>query len=155
MWSLYQVPCLSISLVVGNCYLEVCWSCNYEQLRHHTVRQKSNPLNGKCKPCLKRVPHFCHCILSDKCVKCKTQMRDSIIHFGENLPEKALDLAYKNGKKADVMIVFGSSLRVSPANDIPEETVEKGGKLVIVNLQKTPLDGSAHLRIFAKTDLVS
>ena len=82
-------------------------------------------------------------------------MRDSIIHFGEDLPEKSLDLAYKNGKKADVMIVLGSSLRVSPANAIPEETVEKGGKLVIVNLQKTPLDSSAHLRIFAKTDLVS
>lgn len=29
-----------------------------------------------------------------------------------------------------------------------------GGKLVIVNLQKTALDGLAHLRIFAKTDLL-
>ena len=53
------------------------------------------------------------------------------------------------------MIVLGSSLRVTPANDIPEETVGAGGKLVIVNLQKTGMDKSAALRIFAKTDLVS
>ncbi|KAI6660693.1 hypothetical protein LOD99_10304 [Oopsacas minuta] len=142
-----------ISELHGNCYLEVCWSCSYEQLRHKEVRMKPNPFNGRCKPCLKRVPHFCHCTL-DKCVKCKTPMRDSIIHFGENLPEKALALAYENGREADIMIVLGSSLRVSPANDVPEETVGKGGKLVIVNLQKTPLDGSAALRIFARTDLV-
>ena len=82
-------------------------------------------------------------------------MKDSIIHFGENLPTKALELAYEHGKKSDVMIVLGSSLRVTPANDIPEETVGAGGKLVIVNLQKTGMDKSAALRIFAKTDLVS
>ena len=82
-------------------------------------------------------------------------MKDSIIHFGENLPTTALELAYENGKKSDLIIVLGSSLRVSPANDIPEETIKAGGKLVIVNLQKTEMDESAALRIFAKTDLVS
>ena len=118
------------------------------------MRQKSNQMNGSCKSCLKRVPHFCHCTLH-KCVKCKIPMKDSIIHFGENLPTTALELAYANGEKSDVMIVLGSSLRVSPANDIPEETVKAGGKLVIVNLQKTEMDSSAALRIFARTDVVS
>ena len=35
---------------------------------------------------------------------------------------------------------------------MPQETVLKGGKFVIVNLQKTPLDALADLRIFAKVD---
>jgi NAD-dependent SIR2 family protein deacetylase len=32
--------------------------------------------------------------------------------------------------------------------------VKRGGKLVIINLQKTPYDSSAHLRIFAHCDHV-
>ncbi len=32
--------------------------------------------------------------------------------------------------------------------------MKRGGKLVIINLQKTPYDSSAHLRIFAHCDHV-
>jgi NAD-dependent SIR2 family protein deacetylase len=46
------------------------------------------------------------------------------------------------------------SFQVSPANRIPEEVVSHGGKLVICNLQKTPLDSIATIRIFAKTDVL-
>ena len=43
---------------------------------------------------------------------------------------------------------MGSSLTVTPAADIPSKTAKKkGGKLVIINLQSTPLDYSASLRI--------
>lgn len=47
---------------------------------------------------------------------------------------------------------MGSSLRVTPAADIPKATFDNGGKLVIVNLQKTPMDAYAALRIHAKCD---
>lgn len=50
------------------------------------------------------------------------------------------------------MVVLGSSLTVTPAADIPLSTAENGGRLVICNLQKTPLDRHAALRIHAKTD---
>jgi len=40
---------------------------------------------------------------------------------------------------ADVCLAMGSSLTVTPAADIPKH-VGKHGKLIIVNLQKTPLD---------------
>lgn len=46
---------------------------------------------------------------------------------------------------------MGSSLTVTPAADIPKH-VGKNGKLVIVNLQKTPLDKHAFLRINALCD---
>lgn len=48
---------------------------------------------------------------------------------------------------------MGSSLRVTPAADIPKET-GKHGHLVIVNLQKTPLDKKAALTIYAFCDTV-
>lgn len=35
---------------------------------------------------------------------------------------------------------------------MPKVSAKKGGKLVIVNLQHTPLDDAAYLRIYAKTD---
>jgi hypothetical protein len=35
---------------------------------------------------------------------------------------------------------------------MPREVASHGGKLVIVNLQKTPLDHMANIRVFARTD---
>lgn len=65
---------------------------------------------------------------------------------------KAIESGFKNARKADLHLVLGSSLTVSPANRMPHETAINGGQLAIVNLQKTPLDDFAKLRIFAKTD---
>jgi mono-ADP-ribosyltransferase sirtuin 6 len=51
--------------------------------------------------------------------------------------------------------VLGSSLTVTPANEIPAAVGKRrrqGAKLVICNLQATPLDGEAGLRVHAKTD---
>ncbi|KAK3307738.1 DHS-like NAD/FAD-binding domain-containing protein [Chaetomium strumarium] len=68
-----------------------------------------------------------------------------------------LALAYDHAKKADLCLVLGSSLTVSPANDIPEVVGKRrrqrgGAKLAICNLQATPLDAMADLRVHAKTD---
>ena len=46
---------------------------------------------------------------------------------------------------------MGSSLTVNPAANIPRE-VSRKGKLVIVNLQATPLDKQACLRINGKCE---
>ncbi len=46
---------------------------------------------------------------------------------------------------------MGSSLTVNPAAHIPRE-VSKHGKLIIVNLQKTPLDEFAHIRVNSMCD---
>jgi NAD-dependent SIR2 family protein deacetylase len=46
---------------------------------------------------------------------------------------------------------MGSSLTVTPAADMPK-LVGQIGKLIIVNLQKTPLDQYAFLRVNALCD---
>merc|ERR1712070_206415 len=66
----------------------------------------------------------------------------------------ALQAGFENAEKADLMIVLGSSLRVSPANQMPKEAQRRGAKLVIINLQSTPLDDECDLRINGETDAV-
>ncbi|KAG2391957.1 hypothetical protein C9374_013442 [Naegleria lovaniensis] len=83
-----------------------------------------------------------------------SELHDSIINFGENLPVDQLERAELNARKADLAIVMGTSLRVSPACDLPQKCKKNHGKLVIVNLQYTPKDKYADIRIFAKTDTV-
>ena len=61
---------------------------------------------------------------------------------------------FDNSKKADVCLSLGSSLRVTPAADMPAMVGERNKKLVIVNLQKTPLDSIAFLCIHAFCDTV-
>ena len=75
---------------------------------------------------------------------CNGALHDTIINFGEDLPEQAFKLAAANAKKADLCLVLGSSCRVTPANSIPETVGRsKKAKLVICNLQSTPLDDVA------------
>ena len=52
------------------------------------------------------------------------------------------------------MLCMGSSLRVTPASELPEQTLENGGKYVIINLQKTPADDEAALVIHGHIDKV-
>jgi hypothetical protein len=79
-------------------------------------------------------------------------LQDTIVNFSESLPQEALEQAYYHSRKCDFHIVLGSSLLVSPANDLPQLAYKNGKPLVIVNLQKTPLDFMSSVRIFGKTD---
>eukprot|EP00300_Choanocystis_sp_HF-7_P031386 c40699_g1_i1.p1 GENE.c40699_g1_i1~~c40699_g1_i1.p1 ORF type:complete len:334 (-),score=64.47 c40699_g1_i1:36-980(-) len=137
----------------GNCYLEVCWNRDCEKAGRQYLRtfDVSERCGGDgCKLCLKRVQHFCHCT-SRRCA-CGAVLKDSIIHFGENLPERDLTAAFAAAETADLCLVLGSSLRVTPAAQVPETTKQRGGRLVIVNLQRTPYDDDADLVIRARID---
>lgn len=67
--------------------------------------------------------------------------------FGEALPDEALEQAQQWPKRADLFIVLGSSLAVSPANRFPQQAKSHGARLVIVNYDSTPLDDLADLVI--------
>ncbi|KAL8669268.1 MAG: hypothetical protein Q9168_006130 [Polycauliona sp. 1 TL-2023] len=88
-----------------------------------------------------------------KCARCGGLLHDSIINFGESLPLQPEKRARDHAKKADLCLVLGSSLTVTPANEIPEIVGQKkNGMLVICNLQDTPIDHFSELRIYSKTD---
>ena len=83
---------------------------------------------------------------------CNGHLKDTIINFGEPLNQNILELGYQNCQSSDLCIAMGSSLRVSPANEMPQQCAINGGRLVICNLQSTPLDNLATLVIHAKCD---
>lgn len=88
-----------------------------------------------------------------KCTRCGGALHDSIINFGEYLPEDHLERARFHAKKADLCLALGSSLTIPPAKDIPEAVGRRrNSELAICNLQSTPLDGLADHRVYAKTD---
>ncbi|UUZ94879.1 NAD-dependent deacylase [Paenibacillus sp. P25] len=78
---------------------------------------------------------------------CGGFIRPNVVLFGEMLPHAALDLAERLVESADLFIVLGSSLQVSPANQLPKQAKQRGAKLVIVNREPTPLDHYADLVI--------
>jgi len=144
------IPASEISELHGNSFKEICWKCNREYLRTFDTAEGSGANGFGCKECTARVPKFCHCTRR-KC-ECGASLKDSIIHFGESLPKEYLKRATEHSQNADLCIVLGSSLTVSPANELPQLTKEKGGKVCIVNLQTTIYDSTVDLRIFSKTD---
>jgi len=86
-------------------------------------------------------------------VACNGDLVDTIINFGEDLPKNALDEGFESAYKADLCLVLGSSLTVRPACNMPQYVGQNpNGKLVICNLQKTPLDNIASCKIYAKCD---
>jgi len=146
------IPGADISELHGNSFKEVCWKCDRDYLRTFDTAAESGLGGQNCPECIVRVPKFCHCT-RHKCT-CGGTLKDSIIHFGENLPKVDLQRATEHAKSSDLCIVLGSSLTVSPANEMPKYTKKNGGQLCIVNMQTTRLDSTADIRIFAKTDLV-
>jgi NAD-dependent deacetylase len=82
--------------------------------------------------------------LPPKC-SCGGVIRPDVVLFGE--PVKDFDLALSVAYEADAVMVVGSSLTVSPANLIPKVVKDRGGALIIVNLEPTPLDEEADLVI--------
>lgn len=74
------------------------------------------------------------------CSSCSDIIRPGIVLFGESLPQATFGKAESETMKADLFIVLGSSLSVTPANMFPMLASDNGAKLVIVNREPTPLD---------------
>jgi NAD-dependent deacetylase len=99
-----------------------------------------------CHECGKRYP-IERFMEDDLYCDCGGFIRPSVVLFGEALPEDALRQADSEAKKADLFIVLGSSLTVSPANYFPVDAKRNGAKLVIINMEETELDHEADLVI--------
>ena len=135
------IPSHELAELHGNTNLEKCTTCGAKYLRDFNVRTARLVHDHK-------TGRFC-----DN-PKCHGPLVDSIINFGESLPSYELEESYRQAKKSDLIIVLGSSLRVNPAADIPAVAVRRKQKLVICNLQKTPLSSHCSLEIHSQIDAV-
>jgi NAD-dependent deacetylase len=85
-----------------------------------------------------RVPH---------CPHCNGVLKPNVILFGEQLPYRELAAAKEAARRADLMIVVGSSLEVAPASDLPLMALRNNAKLVVINLEATFIDPQAWMVI--------
>ncbi|KAK8983351.1 hypothetical protein V6N11_073771 [Hibiscus sabdariffa] len=159
------IPREKLAELHGNSFMETCSSCGAEYLRDFEVETIG----------LKETSRRC----SDE--KCGAKLRDTVldwehsklVHFPliiigriitlfpapslnllDALPPKEMDLADKHCRMGDVVLCLGTSLQITPACNLPLKSLRGGGKIVIVNLQKTPKDKKASLVIHGFVDKV-
>jgi len=80
-----------------------------------------------------------------------TFLKPTVVLFGEAMPVPTLQEAFDLARKADVMLVVGSSLVVHPAANIPLTAVRSGARLIVVNAEPTPIDSLAEVVIHGRS----
>jgi NAD-dependent protein deacetylase/lipoamidase len=80
-----------------------------------------------------------------------TVLKPTVVLFGEPMPEAAVHEAFELARRADVMLVVGSSLAVYPAADIPLIALRSGARVVVINAEPTPFDRLAEVVIHGRS----
>lgn len=79
------------------------------------------------------------------CPACRVLLKPGIILFEELLPADAWNRAMNHSLRAEVFIVVGSSLEVTPAAELPLTALNSGAALIINTLSPTYLDRRAEV----------
>lgn len=95
---------------------------------------------AECVHCAVRVPmgDALEQLPLPPCPECGEVLKPGVVMFGELLPAQAIERAQRLAAEAELLLVVGSSLEVYPVAALPEQTLEAGGSLAIVNRGATP-----------------
>ncbi|MBN2155973.1 MAG: NAD-dependent protein deacylase [Candidatus Lokiarchaeota archaeon] len=88
------------------------------------------------------------------CPQCGAYMMLNVVLFQQMLPRGIWFESVALSQKADVMVVVGSSLLVSPADMLPKYTLKYGGKLIIINKTPTDFDKRASVVIRGESSII-
>lgn len=88
-----------------------------------------------------------------QCQLCGGYMKSATILFGQHIPNDVLARAKALAEDCDLFLVVGSSLKVSPAANLPRLALKHDVPLLIINLMPTPLDSYADVVIREKAGL--
>ncbi|GAV01454.1 SIRT6 [Ramazzottius varieornatus] len=127
----------------GNIFMERCRKCRRLYTRKTLVPTIGvKPTGGICEA------------LNARGSPCRGVLVDTMLDWKSPLPLEDLDAATLNAKAADLNIVLGSTMQITPAGDLPRsrKQFDPNAKFVICNLQQTKFDGDADLIMRAKVD---
>ena len=113
---------------------------------HGSIRTASCPRCGASYP-REKVTAKLETADAPACDDCGAILKPDVVFFGELLPLDAIERASELARRARLLLVVGSALEVYPVAALPEETLEAGGALAIVNKGPTPYDGRAELKL--------
>jgi NAD-dependent deacetylase len=82
-----------------------------------------------------------------RCQDCGGLLKPNVVLFDDLMPERPWLAALLAARSSDVMLIAGSSLQVTPAAYLPQETLDHGGRLIIVNREATPYDDRATVAV--------
>ena len=125
---------------------------NVDRLHHAAGSRDVIEVHGSvdtavCLACGRREERVRDLLPLPVCADCGAVLKPGVVMFGELLPEAEIDRATALAQAATLLLVVGTSLEVWPVAGLPEETIAHGGKLAIVNRDRTPYDARADLVI--------
>jgi len=82
------------------------------------------------------------------CPECGGRLVLSVVNFGDPMPQKELLLSDRHARRADLMLVLGSSLVVEPAASLVGLAVRAGAQVVLINQGETPYDEVVTMRLW-------
>ena len=85
---------------------------------------------------------------------CGSLMRPDVVWFGEALDPDVIGASFSAAGDADLCLVVGTSAVVHPAASIPEVTRSRGGRVVEVNLEPTPVTGYADVSLLGRAGVL-
>lgn len=74
------------------------------------------------------------------CPDCGGLLKPDVVFFGESLPQAALSDAFAMADSCDVLLVVGTSVKVSTAVWVAGQAASSGAALVVINRGPTDLD---------------
>jgi len=72
---------------------------------------------------------------------CGGRIRPDVVWFGEMLPTRVLEAAFRAAEDADLFFTVGTSALIQPAASLPQIALRSGAFVVEVNIEPTPMTG--------------
>jgi NAD-dependent deacetylase len=123
----------------------------------HVIELHGSGRTVQCLECGRREPRSdvqarLDVEMPPRCRECGSVfLKPTVVLFGEPMPAAAINEAFELARRADVMLVVGSSLVVYPAAEVPLVAVRSGARMIVVNAEPTPFDHFAEVVIHGRS----